>query len=157
MTDLATARMFDKKLIDGFYVEAIVLADEARSFFDQRGEECRNRLNQMERLDFACESLKVTTRIMHAIAWLLTQRAIFAGELGEEVRLEERHQLGAAATTEPHLLTLFCEEMSALILASEDLYDRLSRFEAKLLDRARRDELASSPARDLLGRLEQSL
>lgn len=157
MTDLASARTFDKKLIDGFYVEAIVLADEARSFFDQRGEESRAVLNQMARLDFACESLKVTTRIMHAIAWLLTQRAIFAGELDEDAGLDERHQLGAAAGTEAQIRALFCDDMAGLIVASEDLYARLARFEAKLLARARREEMIASPARDLLGRLEQSL
>ena len=38
-------------------------------------------LEPFARVGFACESLKVTTRIMHIVAWLLTQRAVESGEL----------------------------------------------------------------------------
>ena len=33
-------------------------------------------LEPFARVGFACESLKVTTRIMHIVAWLLTQKAV---------------------------------------------------------------------------------
>src|SRR6476659_5307082 len=67
------------RLIDSLYTEAMLLADEARSYFDDAGRDERSMLEPAARVGFACESLKVTTRIMHIVAWLLTQRAIESG------------------------------------------------------------------------------
>src|SRR5215213_463695 len=69
------------RLIDGFYTEAMILADEARAYFDDLGRADRLELDPFARVGFACESLKVTTRIMHIVAWLLTQRAVESGEI----------------------------------------------------------------------------
>ena len=69
------------RLIDSLYTEAMLLADEARSYFDDAGRDERQSLEPFARVGFACESLKVTTRIMHIVAWLLTQRAIESGEI----------------------------------------------------------------------------
>ncbi|MBT2187432.1 DUF1465 family protein [Sphingobium nicotianae] len=158
MSDSTTLlNQFDRRLIDSLYVEAMVLADEARSFFDHRAEEHRALLGQVDRVEFACESLKVTTRLMHVIAWLLTQRAILNGELPESARGEERHGLGAAAPTPAGIAERFSVDMAALIETSEDLYDRVSRLERQLIGRGRNDiALPLSPARDLLIRLERA-
>lgn len=148
---------FDRRLIDSLYVEAMVLADEARSFFDHRAEEHRAMLGQMDRVEFACESLKVTTRLMHVIAWLLTQRAILNGELAESVRSEDRFRLGEAARTLADIAERFSFDMMTLILSSEDLYERVSRLERQLVGRASGiPALPLSPARDLLTRLERA-
>lgn len=154
----ASSRPFDQRVVDGLYIEAIVLADEARGYFDQHGESYRATLDKELRVEFACESLKVTTRIMHAIAWLLTQRAIFAGELPETARLEDRHRLGAAMNTEGALCASLAPDMASLIVTSEELYNRIARFEQQLVERATLCEgPRPGPARDLLSRLEQSL
>ncbi len=148
---------FDRRLIDSLYVEAMVLADEARSFFDHRAEEHRGMLGQLDRVEFACESLKVTTRLMHVIAWLLTQRAILNGELTESVRSEDRFRLGEAAQTLAEIAERFSFDMMTLILSSEDLYERVSRLERQLVGRASGvPVLPLSPARDLLTRLERA-
>lgn len=149
---------FDRRLIDGLYVEAMVLADEARFYLDDGAEVHRAVLDKIARIDFACESLKVTTRLMHVIAWLLTQRAILNGELGASVRGDERYRLGAAAPSVPEATARFSEEMMELILGSEELYDRVARLENQLLERGPdlRSMAAMPPgsARDLLSRLE---
>lgn len=148
---------FDRRLIDSLYVEAMVLADEARAFFDRLGEEQRAGLCEMDRVTFSCESLKVTTRLMHVIAWLLTQRAIFNGELAEATRREDRFRLGQAAATVVTVAQQFSHDMAALILGSEDLYQRVARLEQQLVGRARgRSMPPPSPARDLLSRLERA-
>lgn len=148
----------DRRLVDNLYVEAMVLADEARSYFDHRAEEHRVLLDSRGRVDFACESLKATTRLMHVIAWLLTQRAILNGELPPRAREEEQHQLGLAAPTDPAVAEQFKFDMTALIVASEDLYDRVARLERQLLGRTgKRGRVDPSPVGDLLARLERSL
>ena len=69
------------RLIDSLYTEAMLLADEARAYFDEAGRDDRQMLEPFARVGFACESLKVTTRIMHIVAWLLTQKAVETGEI----------------------------------------------------------------------------
>ncbi len=141
------------KLVDSLYVEAMVLADEARSYFDDRAEEDRAALDPLERVGFACESLRVTTRLMHVIAWLLTQRAVAAGEISRgEARLPDR-RLGEAPESDAVRALAYPDTARALIQASQELYKRVRR-----LDRAADEpEQAFSPARTLMSRLERSL
>jgi regulator of CtrA degradation len=158
MDHAAPIRQIDQQLIDGLYLEAIVLADEARAFFDQQGESNRADLSNHGRLDYACESLKVSTRIMHSIAWLLVQRAVLCGELQDSARLEDKYQLGEAQDTDAALRATMPAEMEGLILVSEDLYHRVARLEDQLIERAAHGAGGPpSPARDLLSRLERSL
>src|SRR3954453_19702948 len=92
------------RLIDSLYTESMLLADEARSYFDEAGREERQTLEPFARVGFACESLKVTTRIMHIVAWLLTQRAIESGEIsGSDARRPDR-RLGNAHDSDPAIV-----------------------------------------------------
>ena len=46
------------RLIDSLYTEAMLLADEARSYFDEAGRDERSTLEPFARVGFACESLE---------------------------------------------------------------------------------------------------
>jgi regulator of CtrA degradation len=140
------------KLVDSLYVEAMVLADEARSYFDRHGREERLALDPLVRVGFSCESLKVTTRLMHVVAWLLTQRAVDAGELSPQQARTPSRRLGDAAESDPALLDKMPEAAMSLIQASLDLYARVQRLEEGSFV----PEPQSSPARSLLSRLERS-
>src|SRR5437763_17216630 len=89
------------RLIDSLYTEAMLLADEARSYFDDAGRGERAGLQPFARVGFACESLKVTTRIMHIVAWLLTQRAIESGEIQIIKGRRPERRLGNAQDSDP--------------------------------------------------------
>ncbi|MGH6659861.1 MAG: DUF1465 family protein, partial [Sphingomicrobium sp.] len=113
------------RLIDSLYTEAMVLADEARHYFDEAGRDERAGLEPFARVGFACESLKVTTRIMHIVAWLLTQRAIESGEITTiEGRRPER-RLGNAQDSEPMVVNQLPKAARDLINASAELYARV--------------------------------
>jgi len=140
------------KLIDGLYVEAMVLADEARSYFDTGGRDDRALLDPLDRVGFSCESLKVTTRLMHVIAWLLTQRAVAAGELSRIEAGAAERRLGPAAKTDQALLARLPGSAADLIQASEELYGRVSRLDQGGFA----EDHAGSPARSLLSRLQRS-
>jgi regulator of CtrA degradation len=102
---------------------------------------------------FACESLKVTTRIMHIVAWLLTQRAIESGEIPMlEGRRPER-RLGHAQDSDPAVVQQLPQAAQRLINSSADLYARVKRIDEGGLE----DEAPQSPARALMGRLERGL
>lgn len=90
------APVIHPRLVSQLYTEAMLLADEARGYFDEGGRAEREALEPMARVAFSCESLKVTTRLMHVIAWLLTQRAVAAGELALADARAPSRRLGAA-------------------------------------------------------------
>jgi len=141
------------RLIESLYTEAMILADEARAYFDDEGREERLTLEPFVRVGFACESLKVTTRIMHIVAWLLTQRAVEAGEItGADGGRPER-RLGKATESDPAVVEQLPPSAQRLISSSADLYARIQRLDEGQLA----DEPVVSPARALMGRLERDL
>src|SRR5215212_391052 len=103
------------RLIDSLYTEAMVLADEARSYFDDAGRDERATLEPFARVGFACESLKVTTRIMHIVAWLLTQRAIESGEIPARDGRRAERRLGHAQDSDPAVVEQLPEAARRLI------------------------------------------
>ena len=141
------------RLIASLYTEAMLLADEARSYFDGNGREERDSLPPIDRVGFSCESLKVTTRLMYVIAWLLTQRAVESGELSHAQARKPTRRLGNAPDSDEALLALLPETASALIASSRDLYARVRRLDE---GGGPGPEPQASPARGLISRLERS-
>jgi regulator of CtrA degradation len=138
-----------RKLVDSLYVEAMVLADEARAYFDLMGRDERDTLDALNRVAFSCESLKVTTRLMHVIAWLLTQRAVDAGELTPGDALSPARRLGEAPQTEAAVLAVMPAQAISVIANSIELHRRVARLDASL--GAGPD--SGSPARSMFDRL----
>lgn len=141
------------RLIDSFYTEAMLLADEARSYFDDAGQADRSVLDPFTRVAFACESLKVTTRVMHIVAWLLTQRAIESGEIHYAEGRRPERRLGTAQDSDPQVIARLPDSAQRLVNASTDLFARVKRLD----DSNVVGEPAQSPARALMGRLERGL
>jgi regulator of CtrA degradation len=139
-----------RRVIDTLYTDAMILADEARSYFDAGGRDDRDALEPMARVAFSCESLKVTTRLMHVIAWLLTQRAVDAGEMELREALDPARQLGDAPPSEGVALSALPPAARRLIDASCDLHRRVARLEAA---QGTAPVGMSSPVHSLQGRL----
>lgn len=137
------------RLIDSLYTEAMLLADEARAYFDEHGRDDRETLDPMLRVGFSCESLKVTTRLMHVIAWLLTQRAIETGELSPIQGRHPSRRVGHAAASDDELVARLPDDARSLVEASIDLYARVKR-----IDGAASTGEPASPAHTLMQRLE---
>jgi len=144
----ATLPPVHRRLIDGLFTEAMVLADETRAYFDEAGRAERDALDPLVRVGFSCESLKVTTRLMHVIAWLLTQRAVHSGEIAARDALDPSRRLGEAPIFDADLVSALPKQAQALIASSADLHRRVGRLDkAQLVDRI------DSPVRSLHARL----
>ena len=141
------------RLVDSLYTEAMLLADEARAYFDDAGRDERATLQPFARVGFACESLKVTTRIMHIVAWLLTQRAIESGEIPTRDGRRPERRLGNAQESDVAVVATLPPSAQKLINSSADLYARVKRLDEGGLEA----EVPQSPARALMGRLERGL
>ncbi len=137
-----------RRLIDSLYTEAMLLADEARSYFDDAGRAEREALDPLIRVGFSCESLKVTTRLMHVIAWLMTQRAVDLGELSRRDLLDPSRRLGHAPVFDADLVSALPRTAQGMIAASADLHRRVAR-----LDEALQTSATPSPARTLQDRI----
>ena len=137
-----------RRLVDTLHVEAMVLADEARSYFDEDGRAEREALDPLDRVGFSCESLKVTTRLMHIIAWLLTQRAVHVGELAPREALHPSRRLGEPPSSDSNLVAVLPARARLLIDASADLHRRVHH-----LDTAQAGIPIDSPVRGLQERL----
>jgi regulator of CtrA degradation len=138
-----------RRLVDSLYVESMLLADEARGYFDDAGRVERDALDPLTRVLFSCESMKVTTRLMHVIAWLLTQRAVIAGELRAADALDPSRRLGSGPETEDTTIAQLPDGAKILVVASIDLHRRVARFDATQSAAV----LDESPVRSLQERL----
>ena len=143
-----------RKLVDSLYVEAMVLTDEARAYFDEFSKGDRSRMDPVVRVSFSCESLKVTTRLMHVIAWLLTQKGYGEGNPRSNfiVPIEAPMRLGAPVISEDEVVTRLPKAAQNIISASIDLYERVKRLDADMLKPAP----SVSPAHSLLRQIERA-
>lgn len=144
--------MLAQRLVDGLYLETMVLADEARSYFDSSGRVARDALDPLDRVIFSCEALKVTTRLMHVIAWLLTQKALDSGEIAADAVLQPSRRLGPAVISHDAAVAKLPNDARILVAASIDLFRRVERMD----DGLDAVEPAPSPARSLLSKLERA-
>lgn len=140
------------RLVNALYTEAMVLADEARAYFDHYGKSERAPLDPLARVNFSCESLKVTTRLMHILAWLLSERSVEMGQMTREAAEDSHRKLGEVAETDPQVLASLPAEAVALIASAQDLYERVRRLD----DEAPFPTPTASPALGLLDRLERA-
>jgi regulator of CtrA degradation len=131
-----------RPIIEALYTEALVLADDVRAVFALGTREPLGSEDTMARLALSTEGLKTTTRMMHVLAWLLNQRALFAGELNEN-QMRRHGALPPDRTADPQHLAMLEPETRELIAETEHLHRRIAR-----LDEAWRQRFTmNSPAR----------
>jgi regulator of CtrA degradation len=140
------------RVAEQLYTEALLLADETHAYYDMTGRTERERLDPKERVQFACEALKATTRLMHVIAWLATRRAIATGELPEGDPRSPERRLGESAPTPTEVLGAMPTSARRLIMAGIDLHERVGRVASGI----EAPIATASPARALLQRLERA-
>ncbi len=138
------------RLVDSLYIDAMLLADEARDYFDVSGREDRDKLPPLQRVGYSCESLRVTARLMHIIAWLLVRRGVAAGEISDVQAAAPERRLGRAQAGDPDIVACLPQPAREIIDATDELYERVRRLDGEL-DRVLPPP---SPARGLIQRLE---
>jgi regulator of CtrA degradation len=158
-------------LVHSLYADALVLADEARGWFDRaraegemqwpvvRPDDADSILNWPGRTDasariaLSCESLRLTTRLMHVIAWLLMQRAVAVGEVDAATALMPDNRLGEAPRYDADAIATLPAPAQRLIEASVRLHERVAALEASLLEPA---APVGSGVHAMMGRLQSA-
>lgn len=151
---MGQAVTINPRIVEGLYCEALVLSDEVRHAFALTGRLDTGTSEDPVRIALSSEGLRTTTRMMHAVAWLLNHRAYFMGELSE-FQLRRHGRLSAdMRRSDPDQFAQVPSDVQELIHATLRFYDRLLR-----LDRSWRqaDGNASSAVVKLRDRLESRL
>lgn len=129
------------RIIEGLYCEALILSDEVRATFALSGRlDATGEAEDEGRIALSCEALRTTTRMMHAVAWLLNHRAFFNGELSE-FQLRRYGRLADYPEAEPERLALLPADTRELIAATERFHARLKR-----IDNGWREREANAPS-----------
>lgn len=141
------------RIIEGLYCEALVLSDDVRHRFSLSGRMAEAGEDEdLARVALSCEGLRTTTRMMHAIAWLLNHRAYFMGELSE-FQLRRYGRLPAeTAGGDPGRLALLDTETRELIGTTERFYARLLRLDHGWRQRDAEQPSAIARLRERLGK-----
>jgi regulator of CtrA degradation len=120
----------DPQIVDGLYHQALLLSDEVRATFAlsrriglvAEGED-------LTRVALSCEGLRTTTRMLHAVAWLLNQRSFLNGELSEFQLQRCGHLPPGDNGPAPSRLALLSRDVQELIAATDHFYARLLRLD----------------------------
>lgn len=145
---MATPANINPRIVEGLYVEALALSDEVRSAFTREGS-IEGEDADLAKVALSCEALRTTTRMMHAIAWLLNHRAYFVGDL-TEFQLRRYGKLVDFPEGDPGHLARLGQEMRELVRATELFHARLKR-----LDNGWRERLPGAPT--AIARLRERL
>lgn len=156
MGDPAT---INPRLVEALYCEALLLSDEVRNAFTLPGMlssrfSTHGADEDLARVALSSEGLRTTTRMMHAVAWLLNHRAYFMGEISE-FQLRRHGRLSTAVRTRD------TAQFDMLDTAVRDLIETTERFYERLLwlDRSWRhaEETGPTAIQRLRERLERRL
>lgn len=140
------------RIIEALYCEALVLSDEVRAAFDMSARPANDADDEdMARIALSCEALRTTTRMMHALAWLLNHRAFFSGELSEFQLMRYGRLATDYPEADPERLQLIDPETRSLIGATERFHARLVRIDRGWRQRTPESPSAISKLRERLG------
>jgi len=148
---MANPASINPRIVEGLYCEALVLSDEVRATFALSGRLDLAAGDEDEtQVALSCEALRTTTRMMHAVAWLLNHRAYFNGELSE-FQLRRYGKLADFPESDPARLALLDAPTRGLILSTERFHARLKRLDKGWRERDRDAPSAVAALRERLG------
>ena len=138
------------RIIERLYCEALTLSDDVRAAFTLSGRLDAAAEDDAGRVALSCEALRTTTRMMHALAWLLNHRAYFAGELSE-FQLRRYGKLPDFPEGDAARGPLLDAPTRELVLATERFHARLKRIDNGWREREAGEPSAIARLRERLG------
>jgi regulator of CtrA degradation len=118
------------QIVESLYCDALLLSDEVRATFNLSGRiEQAGEMEDISRIALSSEGLRTTTRMMHAIAWLLNHRAFFMGELSE-IQLRRHGRLShKLQDSDQEQVAMLDPDVRELIAETQQFYERLVRLD----------------------------
>lgn len=117
----------------GTYDEAFCLLVEARNYVKNDVVAFKYADNPPDPLAMTQETLRLTSRLTQVMAWLMAQRAVHEGEIGEEEFIKDKYRLEGQAVCLKRAIDEMVEDMpeglSDLLNRSYSLYSRIMRLD----------------------------
>ncbi len=119
---------------DGTWREGLELLEAAREYLADPETAAPGDRRAVMQLVMSCESMRLTARLAHIMAWLLMQRAVFAGEIAPEEAGRPENRLGGAEVCGvsgpwPEAEAALPARLRELLDRSLGLYRRLARLD----------------------------
>lgn len=147
------------ELFSRLYEQAMDMVRESADYLELDGVIERDGLPKVLAPVYACESMRLTTRLMQISAWLLAMRALREGELSDADVAAQRYRLagkdvclGGPVRGAGQLPGQLIE----LLGTSKRLYERVMRIDASLFDRTDDQDAIQNPITEQLDRLERT-
>jgi regulator of CtrA degradation len=127
------------KFFSKTYDETVQLLVASRDYIAYADPASAPGLTPLDRLRLNCETMRLTARLSQVMAWLLVQKAVFAGEISRDEAQQERFRLSEDA---------ICFEESDLTVQGLPvrLRELLARSRLLYLRVSRLDDMARKPA-----------
>jgi len=131
----------NSELFDHTFREGMELVEETAGYLDGAGRQESKRLDRASALEYAGESMRLTTRLMQVASWLLVQRAVREGEMDPSLACDARYRLSQDAVLSAHGLGgRLPIGLADLLERSERLYDRVLHLDRRMYLEADSDE-----------------
>lgn len=111
------------------------LVEETAVYLDGAGREQSKALPRQAALNYATESMRLTTRLMQMASWLLVQRAVAEGELTSEQARTEKNRVRiaeAGSPTQDEAFLQLPERLRELVALSVRLQTRIRMLESQI-------------------------
>lgn len=135
--DFASSELFNRTFSKG-----MTLVEETAAYLDGPGREESRALPRKVALAYAGESMRLTTRLMQVVSWLLVQKAVREGEMKAEEAAQEKYRLGAREICQgrPMLSAdLLPERLLELMEESRRIYEQVSRLDQMMYAESREE------------------
>ena len=123
----------NSELFDHTFREGMELVEETAAYLDGAGRQESKRLDRAGALEYAGESMRLTTRLMQVASWLLVQRAVREGEMEPSAACDARYRLSQDATIGTRGLGGDLPiGLTDLLERSERLYERVLHLDRRM-------------------------
>ncbi len=132
-TNSGAATFVQSELFARTFREGMGLVEETANYLDGEGRTASKSLPRDAALSYAGASMRLTTLLMQIASWLLVLRAVREGEMALTEASDQKYRLDASTEwrSDFHSEGL-PEALVALMEATHQLYERISRLDADL-------------------------
>jgi regulator of CtrA degradation len=117
------------------FAEGMGLVEETAAYLEGPGRSASRELGREAALEYASESMRLTTKLMQVASWLLVHRAVREGEMSDDEAREERYRLREVenSTTTPLAVRgQLPQALKDLRDRADRLFERVRRLDARL-------------------------
>jgi regulator of CtrA degradation len=129
--DFAASDMFART-----FAEGMGLVEETAAYLEGPGRAASRDLAREAALEYASESMRLTTKLMQVASWLLVHRAVREGEMTDDEARAERYRLSevesSGSATPLAVRGQIPQALKELRERADKLFERVRRLDARL-------------------------